>query len=86
MTTATFHTSKGAFTVSLMPEHAPKTVENFIGLATGTRAGSTRETQAKKSDPLYPGTIFHRVIDDFMIQGGDPDRHGNGRSGVHLRG
>ena len=71
MTTATFVTNKGSFTVTLMPEHAPKTVENFVGLATGGKEWTGRDG-AKKTDPLYPGTIFHRVIDGFMIQGGDP--------------
>ena len=54
MPIATFHTSKGAFTVSLMPEHAPKTVENFVGLATGAKAWSDRVT-ARWEEPLYPG-------------------------------
>ena len=81
MTTATFHTSRGAFTVSLMPDHAPKTVANFIGLATGSRDWVDPRDQAKKSDPLYPVTIFHRVIADFMIQGGDPTGTGTGGPG-----
>jgi peptidyl-prolyl cis-trans isomerase A (cyclophilin A) len=80
MPTATFVTSMGTFTVRLMPEHAPQTVENFVGLATGSKpwrdpGGATRNT------PLYSGTIFHRVIPDFMIQGGDPEGTGRGGPG-----
>ncbi len=79
--TATFHTSKGAFTVSLMPEHAPQTVANFVGLATGTKAWIDPRDGASRDEPLYPGTIFHRVIDGFMIQGGDPAGTGTGGPG-----
>ena len=80
MPTATFVTSMGTFTARLMPEHAPQTVENFVGLATGSKpwrdpSGATRNT------PLYSGTIFHRVIADFMIQGGDPEGTGRGGPG-----
>ena len=81
MATATFVTSKGSFTVRLMPEHAPKTVQNFTELATGSREWTDPRDGAKKSDPLYPGTIFHRVIDGFMIQGGDPMGSGTGGPG-----
>jgi peptidyl-prolyl cis-trans isomerase A (cyclophilin A) len=80
MTTATFVTNKGSFTVTLMPEHAPKTVANFVGLATGTREWTGRNG-AKKAEAMYPGTIFHRVIDGFMIQGGDPEGTGRGGPG-----
>jgi peptidyl-prolyl cis-trans isomerase A (cyclophilin A) len=79
MTTATFVTSKGSFTVTLMPEHAPKTVKNFVDLATGGRGWTSGG--ATSSDPMYPGTIFHRVIDGFMIQGGDPEGTGRGGPG-----
>ena len=79
MTTATFVTNKGSFTVTLMPEHAPKTVANFVDLATGGREWRSGGTTS--SDPLYPGTIFHRVIDGFMIQGGDPEGTGRGGPG-----
>jgi peptidyl-prolyl cis-trans isomerase A (cyclophilin A) len=79
MTTATFVTSKGSFTVTLMPEHAPTTVKNFVDLATGGRAWTSGGTTS--SDPMYPGTIFHRVIDGFMIQGGDPEGTGRGGPG-----
>ena len=80
MTTATFVTNKGSFTVTLMPEHAPETVANFVELATGAREW-TGSGGAKRSEPLYPGTIFHRVIDGFMIQGGDPTGTGRGGPG-----
>ena len=79
MTTATFVTNKGSFTVTLMPEHAPKTVKNFVDLATGGREWTSGGTTS--SDPMYPGTIFHRVIPDFMIQGGDPTGTGTGGPG-----
>ena len=80
MTTATFVTNKGSFTVTLMPEHAPKTVANFVELATGAREWTGRDGK-KTTDPLYPGTILHRVIDGFMIQGGDPEGTGRGGPG-----
>ena len=81
MTTATFVTSIGSFTVRLMPEHAPKTVANFTDLATGGREWTDPRDRKKRSDALYPGTIFHRVIAGFMIQGGDPTGTGTGGPG-----
>jgi len=78
---ARFVTSKGTFVVRLMPGHAPKTVENFVGLATGEREWTDPTTREKKSAPLYDGTVFHRVIDGFMIQGGDPLGTGTGGPG-----
>jgi peptidyl-prolyl cis-trans isomerase A (cyclophilin A) len=81
LTTATFVTSMGSFTVRLMPEHAPKTVANFVDLATGGREWTDPRDRQRKSEPLYPGTIFHRVISDFMIQGGDPTGTGTGGPG-----
>jgi peptidyl-prolyl cis-trans isomerase A (cyclophilin A) len=81
MPTATFVTNKGSFTVSLMPEHAPKTVENFVALANGTREWTDPRDGTTKNEPLYPGTTFHRVIDGFMIQGGDPAATGSGGPG-----
>lgn len=68
---AEFDTTEGRFKARLFAEHAPRTVENFVGLAEGTRTGS----------PFYNGTIFHRVIPDFMIQGGDPTGTGRGGPG-----
>ncbi|MFN2388622.1 MAG: peptidylprolyl isomerase [Actinomycetota bacterium] len=83
MTTATFVTSQGTFTARLFPEHAPTTVANFIDLATGKREWKDPRDGARKSEPLYDGTVFHRVIPDFMIQGGDPE--GSGRGGPGYR-
>jgi peptidyl-prolyl cis-trans isomerase A (cyclophilin A) len=81
MTTATFVTNRGNFTVTLMPDHAPVTVENFVGLASGTKSWTHPTEGTSRTDPLYPGTIFHRVIDGFMIQGGDPLGQGTGGPG-----
>ena len=84
MTTATFVTNQGSFTVTLMPEHAPKTVKNFTDLATGAREWTDPRDGQKKSEPLYPGTVFHRVIEGFMIQGGDPAGTGMGGPGYQF--
>lgn len=81
MSTATFVTNKGSFTVQLMPEHAPKTVENFVGLATGSTTWTDPRDGSQQDGPLYPGTIFHRIIDGFMVQGGDPTGTGRGGPG-----
>jgi peptidyl-prolyl cis-trans isomerase A (cyclophilin A) len=80
-TYAVFSTSEGAIKTKLFPEHAPKTVANFISLAEGTKDW-THPTGGKKSgEKLYDGTIFHRVIPQFMIQGGDPAGNGMGGPG-----
>jgi peptidyl-prolyl cis-trans isomerase A (cyclophilin A) len=84
LTVATFVTSLGSFTVTLMPEHAPKTVANFVDLATGAREWKDPRDGQMKSDALYSGTIFHRVIDGFMIQGGDPAGTGMGGPGYRF--
>ncbi|TNU73190.1 peptidylprolyl isomerase [Miniimonas arenae] len=76
---AIIHTSAGDITVELLPHHAPKTVRNFTALATGAKEWTDPATGQRTSRPLYDGTIFHRVIPDFMIQGGDP--LGSGRGG-----
>jgi peptidyl-prolyl cis-trans isomerase A (cyclophilin A) len=81
MPTATFETSMGSFTVRLMPEHAPKTVENFVSLAKGDKEWTDPRDGRRTSEPLYDGTIFHRVIPDFMVQGGDPRGTGTGGPG-----
>ena len=81
MPTATFVTTLGSFKVTLMPDHAPNTVANFIELAQGRREWRDPRDGAKKSEPLYDGTVFHRVIPDFMIQGGDPEGSGRGGPG-----
>ncbi|QIB75783.1 peptidylprolyl isomerase [Halogeometricum borinquense] len=79
--TATLHTTRGDITVELFEERAPRTVENFIGLATGEKEWEDPETGETRTDSLYEGTIFHRIIDDFMIQGGDPEGTGRGGPG-----
>jgi peptidyl-prolyl cis-trans isomerase A (cyclophilin A) len=84
MPTARFVTSKGNFTAKLMPDHAPTTVANFVDLATGKREWRDPRDGKKKTDPLYDGTIFHRVIPDFMIQGGDPEGTGTGGPGYRF--
>jgi peptidyl-prolyl cis-trans isomerase A (cyclophilin A) len=78
-TYATLLTSRGEIRVQLFNDTAPKTVENFVGLAMGSKAWADPTTGARQSRPLYEGTVFHRVIPKFMIQGGDP--LGNGRGG-----
>ena len=82
---AVFHTSAGDFVCELFPDKAPKTVENFVGLAKGTKDWqnpSTREVM--KGKPLYSGTVFHRCIPGFMIQGGDPLGTGVGGPGYQF--
>ncbi|MEZ0234347.1 MAG: peptidylprolyl isomerase [Actinomycetota bacterium] len=81
MSTATFVTNEGSFTVRLMPEHAPDTVRNFVDLATGSKEWTDPRDGQPKTEALYSGTIFHRVIDGFMIQGGDPTGTGMGGPG-----
>ena len=78
---ATFKTSLGDIRVQLKPETAPKTVENFVGLATGEKEWTDPRSGEKRNDPLYAGTVFHRVIPNFMIQGGDPLGTGTGGPG-----
>jgi peptidyl-prolyl cis-trans isomerase A (cyclophilin A) len=80
---ATFRTSEGSFRVRLMPEHAPNTVANFVELASGRRQWRDPRDGRRKYDRLFDGTVFHRVISNFMIQGGDPD--GSGRGGPGYR-
>ncbi|WP_067976036.1 peptidylprolyl isomerase [Nocardiopsis trehalosi] len=76
---ARLNTTKGTIVVKLFAEQAPETVANFVGLAEGTKQWIDPTTGSPSSAKLYDGTIFHRVIGDFMIQGGDP--LGNGRGG-----
>ncbi|MGA7412654.1 MAG: peptidylprolyl isomerase [Bryobacteraceae bacterium] len=83
-TYAVFYTSLGNFVCRLFPEDAPKAVANFIGLATGTKAWTDPTTHQLKHTPLYSGTQFHRVIPDFMIQGGDPTATGMGSPGYQF--
>jgi peptidyl-prolyl cis-trans isomerase A (cyclophilin A) len=74
-TYAVFDTTEGRFKIRLFADKAPKTVENFVGLAEGTKTGK----------PFYDGTVFHRVIPDFMIQGGDPEGTGRGGPGYRFK-
>src|SRR5512146_1581047 len=79
---AIIQTSLGNINCTLFPDKAPLTVENFIGLAEGTKTWTNPVSHAKKEHtPLYDGTIFHRVVPDFMIQGGDPAGTGAGDPG-----
>ena len=78
---AVFRTSRGNITVKLFEKEAPKTIENFVGLATGKREWIDPRTGQKSKAKLYDGTLFHRVIPQFMIQGGDPLGTGTGGPG-----
>ena len=78
---ASFQTSEGNFKVKLFQTEAPKTVANFIGLAKGTQAFVDPKTGKETKRPFYDGLTFHRVIPDFMIQGGDPIGNGTGGPG-----
>ncbi|HLB62624.1 MAG TPA: peptidylprolyl isomerase [Actinomycetota bacterium] len=84
MATAALVTSRGSFTVRLMPDHAPVTVANFVDLSTGAREWTDPRDGRRKTEPLYAGTIFHRVIDGFMVQGGDPTGTGMGGPGYNF--
>jgi peptidyl-prolyl cis-trans isomerase A (cyclophilin A) len=79
--TATLRTNRGTVVVRLFPDHAPKTVRNFVELAEGGREWTDPRTRATGAVKLYDGTIFHRVIPRFMIQGGDPLGTGTGGPG-----
>ena len=78
---ATLKTSKGVIVVKLFSKDAPKTVANFVGLATGEKEWIDPRDNQRKRTPLYDGTEYHRVIPDFMIQGGDPTGTGRGQPG-----
>lgn len=81
MTNATLHTNFGDIVFELFSNHAPETVLNFVGLATGAKEWTDPHTGVKSGKKLYDGTIFHRVIAGFMIQGGDPLGEGFGGPG-----
>ncbi|WP_432248767.1 peptidylprolyl isomerase [Streptomyces sanyensis] len=81
---ATLKTTRGDIEVRLLPFHAPRTVKNFVELATGEREWVHPATGATSRDPLYDGTVFHRVIGGFMIQGGDPLGNGTGGPGYEF--
>jgi len=82
--TATLQTSQGRVVLRLFPDHAPKTVRNFVELAEGGRQWTDPRTGRASTSKLYDGTIFHRVIPDFMIQGGDPLGTGRGGPGYEF--
>jgi peptidyl-prolyl cis-trans isomerase A (cyclophilin A) len=82
---AQFATTEGPFTVRLFDQEAPKTVENFVGLAEGTKEWTDPRTNQKVSTPYYDGIIFHRVIKGFMVQSGDPLGQGVGGPGYKFK-
>ena len=82
--TATLHTNRGDIKIALFGNHAPKTVANFVGLAQGTKDYSRENASGSTSGPFYDGAVFHRVIDGFMIQGGDPTGTGRGGPGYQF--
>ncbi len=84
MTRAVLHTSLGDVRIDLFDNHAPKTVANFIGLSDGTREWVDPTTGDKGQGALYTDVIFHRVINGFMIQGGDPTGTGRGGPGYEF--
>ena len=81
---AHFETSMGDFTIELFEQQAPNTVANFVGLAAGTKEWKDPRTGPLLKKPFYDGLIFHRVIDGFMIQGGDPTGTGMGGPGYRF--
>jgi peptidyl-prolyl cis-trans isomerase A (cyclophilin A) len=82
-TQVVLHTTEGDIRLTLFPTQAPKTVSNFVGLAEGSKDYSQRNARGELSGPFYDGSLFHRVIAGFMIQGGDPT--GTGRGGPGYR-
>ncbi len=79
--TATLRTNHGDIVINLFGDHAPKTVDNFVGLATGTKEYADPETGQQTTGKFYDGLVFHRVISGFMIQGGCPQGTGTGGPG-----
>jgi len=84
MTTLTLHTNRGDININIFSDHAPKTAETILGLAEGTIEWIDPHTGEKTTKPLYDGVIFHRVIEGFMIQGGDPLGQGTGGPGFRF--
>ena len=82
---ATIHTNRGDIVIELYGNHAPETVSNFVGLADGSKDYSQANAKGEKSGPFYDGSIFHRVISGFMIQGGDPTGTGRGGPGYQFK-
>jgi peptidyl-prolyl cis-trans isomerase A (cyclophilin A) len=81
---ARFETTEGDISLRLFSKDAPKTVESFVGLATGEKAWTHPASGESMKGPLYDGTIFHRCIKDFMVQGGDPLGRGTGGPGFRI--
>ncbi|MFJ4920470.1 peptidylprolyl isomerase [Streptomyces sp. NPDC088725] len=81
---ATLKTNQGDIEIRLLPNHTPKTVKNFVELAQGEREWTHPATGKKTTEKLYDGTVFHRVISGFMIQGGDPLGNGTGGPGYEF--
>jgi len=81
---ATLHTSAGPIRLRLFPDQAPETVQIFVGLAEGTKEAADPRTGHKEAKPFYDGTVFHRVIEGFMLQGGDPTAIGRGGPGYQF--
>jgi peptidyl-prolyl cis-trans isomerase A (cyclophilin A) len=81
---ATIHTTLGDIKVNLFGNHAPITVDNFVGLATGAKEWKHPRTGEVSTKPLYDGVIFHRIIKEFMLQGGDPLGQGIGGPGYQF--
>ncbi|MDF9814404.1 peptidylprolyl isomerase [Streptomyces sp. SPB162] len=81
---ATLKTNHGDIEIRLLPNHAPKTVKNFVELAEGTREWTDPKTGKPTNAKLYDGTVFHRVMSGFMIQGGDPLGNGTGGPGYEF--
>ncbi|NLZ58318.1 MAG: peptidylprolyl isomerase [Corynebacterium sp.] len=79
--TAILHTNRGDISVELFGNHAPETVNNFVGLAEGTKEYKAANAAGTNEGPFYNGSVFHRVINNFMIQGGDPTGTGRGGPG-----
>lgn len=81
---ATIATNRGDIVVNLYGNHAPKTVDNFVGLATGSKEWTHPATGKVSNEPFYDGTVFHRIIKQFMLQGGDPLGQGIGGPGYQF--
>ncbi len=82
--TVTLHTNRGDVVVALFGNHAPRTVQNFVGLADGSKAYTAPNATGTHRGPFYDGSTFHRVISGFMIQGGDPEGTGMGGPGYEF--
>ena len=85
-TTVIMHTSEGDITINLFDDLAPETVANFVGLATGEKTWRDPMTGEERNEPFYDGLTFHRIIKDFMIQGGCPLGNGTGGPGWKIKG